>query len=102
MRYVSRPSPEDQWWKETKEEKGEKMEVNGDSLSENCDLPSSSGAGGSAAQSPATDESPTSEISNGLNIQVKNFKDKAPPHPSPLCKATFLSSFLFNCFKTLS
>ncbi|XP_023338587.1 ubiquitin carboxyl-terminal hydrolase 15, partial [Eurytemora carolleeae] len=75
-RYVSRPSPEDQWWKETKEEKGEKMEVNGDSLSENCDLPSSSGAGGSAAQSPATDESPTSEISNGLNIQEEEEEEE--------------------------
>ena len=71
-RYVSRPSAEDEWWKDTKEEE-EKMEVNGDSSSENCDLPSSSGAGGSTAQSPATDESPSSEISNGPNLQEHKY-----------------------------
>lgn len=67
-RYVTRPGPEDEWWKPSPKDV-ERMEVVADSPSEGGELPAPSPVAGSAAQSPASEESPTSELSNGHNIQ---------------------------------
>lgn len=57
-RYVSRPAADDEWWKPVPKEKVVKMELNGDSPTDNSD-----------AQTPNSEESPTSEASNGPVIQ---------------------------------